>query len=72
MRKSLSRQLSIKITDKAIAATVNINITGIVIFDKTSIIIVVFALAINNGNAINRNRNMSFDLSYPNLYCTGI
>lgn len=38
------------ITDKANAANANINITGIVIFDKTSMIIVVFALAINNGN----------------------
>ena len=54
------------ITDKSNTANVNINIIGKVIFVSISIIIAVFALAINNGKAINKNINISFDLSYPN------
>lgn len=54
------------ITDKSNTANVNINIIGKVIFVSIFIIIAVFALAINNGKAINKNINISFDLSYPN------
>ena len=60
------------ITDKSNTASVNASIIGKVIFVSVSIITAVFALAANNGKTINKKLNISFDLSYPNWYCTGI